>query len=279
VHAIVRRGAELVIVTGDERGIPLLQASRRLPAAELERWAVAELCAIADAITAMAEHTPRFIHQRASNDQIIVGADGLARLRAPITYVSAGARAGYLGRPRHVPDARWISPEQARGLPLTPASDVFQLGFTLYCALLGRHPFQGGGDYEMLKGILEGTLPPLPSAIPGVRTVIERAVRRDPTQRHATVAELAHELRRHVSDDDATPARQKLVHEPRHEPPQRSPAIVGFKCQQRWDDLEATAVDGVRHCHGCQQDVVQVRSIEAAIPLLGRRCIRIPESN
>jgi serine/threonine-protein kinase len=275
VHAVYRRGVQLVIVTGDERGTPLLEASRRVPETERERWGAAEICAIADAITAMGTS---FIHRRASNEQIVVGADGLARLRAPIALVSLGVRPGYLGRARYVPDARWMSPEQARGLPITPASDVYQLGFTLYCALLGRYPF-GGGDHEVLKGILEGPRPPIPSTIPGVRAAIERAIQREAGERFATVGELAHELRRHVSDDDAAPAREKLVHEPPHAPPQRSAAIIGFKCQQRWERLAQTAVDGIRHCHGCDQDVVQVRSIEAAIPLLGRRCIRLTESD
>ncbi len=279
VHSIIHRGDQLVVVTGDERGRRFLRTARELPdLEERERWAVAELCGIADAISAMAERVPGFVHRRASDEQIVVGADGIARLRAPIERVSVGVRAGYLGRGRHVPMLRWMSPEQVLGHAPSPASDVFQLGFTLYCTLLGRYPFDNN-DLAVMQGIAHGkpALPPIPSIVPGLREVVEHALRRDPRERFSSVAALVAELRRCVPDEVDAETRRKLVHEPSHPPPIQSAAIVGFRCQQRWDALAPTAVDGIRHCDACRQDVVQVRSIEAAIPLLGRSCIRYEE--
>jgi hypothetical protein len=277
IHSISRDGRRLVIVTGDERGTPLLRAAQRVTdALERERWAIAEICAIGDGLTAMAAREPGFVHRRASNEHIVVGADGRARLRAPIAEVVIGPRAGFLGRPRHVAGGQWLAPEQVKGLASTPASDVYQLALTLYCALSGAYPFQASGDFEMLKAILERDIPAPPSTILGIAPAIARGMARDASERFATVADFVAELRRRMPDDPSG-TRAKLAAEPAHVPPGRSPLVAGDRCPKQWDELTATDVDGIRHCGECQHDVVRVRSIEALVPLLGKRCVALAE--
>jgi hypothetical protein len=54
----------------------------------------------------------------------------------------------------------YMSPEQARGLPVDARSDVFSLGAVLYEMLAGRPAFTGGTALGTLSAILAG--PPLP---------------------------------------------------------------------------------------------------------------------
>jgi len=49
---------------------------------------------------------------------------------------------------------RYMSPEQARVEPLTPASDVFSLGLVLYELLAGRHAFPASSPLDTAQGIL-----------------------------------------------------------------------------------------------------------------------------
>ncbi len=95
--------------------------------------------------------------------------------------------------------AAYVAPEQARGLPPGPASDVYALGTMLYEMLTGRPPFAGGTADEVVARRLEvDPTPPRaldPSISPPLERVVLRALARDPGRRYANAAALAAALR------------------------------------------------------------------------------------
>jgi|SoiMethySBSTD1v2_1073268.scaffolds.fasta_scaffold47239_6 hypothetical protein len=88
----------------------------------------------------------------------------------------------------------FMSPEQARGLPIDGRSDLFTLGLTLYYCLTGEPLYQqDGSDYDLLVRAAQGPGPlelARISSLPEVVAVLlERALRNDPNDRFVSAEE------------------------------------------------------------------------------------------
>src|SRR5205085_5994413 len=62
----------------------------------------------------------------------------------------------------------YASPEQVKGEPLTPASDIFSFGSLMFKVLTGRTPFEGESIAEVFRAIKEATPPFLRDVAVGV---------------------------------------------------------------------------------------------------------------
>jgi len=103
---------------------------------------------------------------------------GIARVLDASTLTEAGTLLG---------TAAYISPEQARGEPATPASDVYSFGVILYRMLTGRLPFEAQSPLE-LAAMHESAEPPPISALrsdapPGLEQLATAALAKPPDAR------------------------------------------------------------------------------------------------
>jgi serine/threonine-protein kinase len=88
--------------------------------------------------------------------------------------------------------ASYISPEQASGAVATAASDVYALGVVAYQCLSGHRPFDGATPIEIAMKHVRDHPRPLPADIPPpVRSIVERAMAKDPGARWPTAAAMA----------------------------------------------------------------------------------------
>lgn len=149
-------------------------------------------------------HDKRLIHRDIKPGNILVTTDGRAK-------VSDLGLAGFLAAtddPRAhkiVGTADYISPEQIRTPEsVTPASDIYSLGCTLYYAVTGKVPFPGGNTREKARRHCEET--PFhprrfsPEITEEFVEVIADMMEKEPADRISTAAEVCRRLEPWIKD-------------------------------------------------------------------------------
>ena len=154
-------------------------------------------------------HEGGVIHRDVKPGNLIVTPDGtvkitdfgIARATNAVPLTLTGAIMG---------TAYYISPEQASGESVTPASDVYSLGVVAYECLAGRRPFDGNTPVSVALAQVREEPPALTEGVPPpVADLVMRMLAKDPADRPST-GELAGEaaaLRAGAPGQQATATR------------------------------------------------------------------------
>jgi tRNA A-37 threonylcarbamoyl transferase component Bud32 len=144
------------------------------------------------------------VHRDVTPQNIIVTYDGAVKL-LDFGIAKASNRFGETRFGTLKGKVPYMSPEQCRGEALDRRSDIFSLGIMLYELTLGTRLFKGKSDFELLKQIVEGTVPPPreldPKYAPELDAIVMRALAKEKDQRYATARELQAELEALVRAD------------------------------------------------------------------------------
>jgi beta-lactam-binding protein with PASTA domain len=166
----------------------LIRARGPMPAEEVVAILVQVLAGLGYA------HARALVHRDIKPQNIMLTQDGTAKVTdfgiakglADTTLTDAGFGMGTV---------HYISPEQARGEPATPASDLYAVGVMLYEMLTGVLPFTGDSTVAVaLKHVQEPPLSPkrLNNSIPAPLAAITlRALAKDPNERFTSASEMA----------------------------------------------------------------------------------------
>lgn len=128
----------------------------------------------------------------------LVNEDAMARggevdTEAPTKAIVDTASGAVLGTPFY------MSPEQARGLPVDTQTDIFSLGVVLYEMLAGRLPFVGATPLDVLTAILNAEPELLRHYAPEVSRelehIVSKALRKDRDERYQIVKDMLIDLR------------------------------------------------------------------------------------
>ncbi len=93
----------------------------------------------------------------------------------------------------------YMSPEQARCLPVDGRTDIFSLGILMYEMISGRNPFAADSVSSTLVAILQNEPPPLSryaaEVPPELQRIVSKALQKNPNQRYQTVKDLLLDLK------------------------------------------------------------------------------------
>jgi serine/threonine protein kinase/formylglycine-generating enzyme required for sulfatase activity/predicted esterase len=199
-------GSQRFIVTEFIEGETLRQ---RLGAGALPPATALDYAAqVAAALTAA--HEAGIIHRDIKPENLMLRRDGyvkvldfgLAKLSesTPAGYSTLHTQAALTSPGMVMGTARYMSPEQARGLDVDARSDLWSLGVVLYEMLAGMAPFIGATTSDVIAQILTSSPQPLRrlnAAIPAdLERLVTRALAKKPEDRFASAEEMLGELRR-----------------------------------------------------------------------------------
>ncbi len=217
IYDVVEQAGQYYIVMQLAPGMPLdalLARAGRLPLSRAQHI-LAQVAAALDHA-----HASGVVHRDVKPANIIVGPDdhtiltdfGLAKAAERDALLTAAGAA--VGTPEY------MSPEQAQGAAVGPASDIYALGIVLYEMLAGQRPFVAPTTPALLHMQVYEPPPPIrsrmPDLSPKIEGVINRVLAKQPAQRYRTAAELVAALSAiPASRSGKTPATRSPTPRPR----------------------------------------------------------------
>lgn len=153
----------------------------------------------------VAAHTAGIIHRDVKPENIMIREDAIVKvldfgLAKPKFAIAEGLSSENMTIPGTVMgSARYMSPEQARGLEVDERTDIWSLGVVLYEMLMGSAPFEGETTADTIAAVVYKEPEPiaghLPNVPPELIRIVRKALQKDREERYQNIKDLALDIK------------------------------------------------------------------------------------
>src|SRR5436305_8668030 len=143
-------------------------------------------------------HRQGVVHRDIKPHNVLV--DGEGRIKVTDFGIARAGPSQMTEEGSIIGTAQYLSPEQAQGAPVTPASDLYSVGIVLYELLTGEVPFSGETPVELAMKHLSRVPEPPSHLRPEIQRdldfVVMRALAKSPEERYTSADEMDADLAR-----------------------------------------------------------------------------------
>jgi eukaryotic-like serine/threonine-protein kinase len=158
-------------------------------------------------------HRNGIVHRDIKPHNIVVAPDG--RLKVTDFGIARSGASQMTEAGSIIGTAQYLSPEQAKGAPVTPASDLYSVGIVLYEMLTGTVPFSGDTPLEIAMKHLSATPEPPSELRPEVPheldSIVLRALAKDPADRYQRAEDMDADLARAARGQAVSPETEEAA--------------------------------------------------------------------
>src|SRR5581483_10077831 len=158
-------------------------------------------------------HKHGIVHRDIKPHNVVVAPDG--RLKVTDFGIARSGTSQMTETGSIIGTAQYLSPEQAKGAPVTPASDMYSVGIVLYEMLTGSVPFTGDTPLEIaMKHLSTTPLPPSekrPDVPHELDSIVLRALAKDPDDRYQSAEEMDADLARAAREQPVAPETEEAA--------------------------------------------------------------------
>jgi tetratricopeptide (TPR) repeat protein len=195
-------------------GLPIDQFADRqkLPrASRLQLWLL-----VCDAV--QYAHRNLVVHRDLKPGNILVTPDGIPKL-LDFGIAKLLNRAGATAATVRALTPEYASPEQVLGRNIGTSTDIYSLGVLLFALLTGRLPYRAGMSHpaELVRVICEDEPEWVPAGLiqGDLRSILGKALRKEPERRYLSVEQFASDVRRYMRHEPVAARLDSVIYRAR----------------------------------------------------------------